>query len=100
MKILFSGFLVVADASARGAARFSHPSAVLVVAGVACLDAVQLRRAACFDVSHSIAHNRGWAANITDATFAKREFTMSTVRKNTLSNTLFVPITKFNQDLV
>jgi endonuclease V-like protein UPF0215 family len=34
---------VVADAVA---ARFSHMSAVLVVAGVACLDAVRLRRTA------------------------------------------------------
>jgi hypothetical protein len=34
---------VLADAAARGAARFSHLSAVPVVAGVQSLDAVQLR---------------------------------------------------------
>jgi hypothetical protein len=36
----------VADAAARGAASFSLLFAVRVVAGVACLDAVQLRRTA------------------------------------------------------
>jgi hypothetical protein len=34
----------VADAAARGAVCFSHLSTVPVVAGVACVDAVQLRR--------------------------------------------------------
>jgi hypothetical protein len=41
---LFSEFPVVADAAERGAARFSHVSAVPVVAVVECLDAVQLHR--------------------------------------------------------
>jgi hypothetical protein len=43
---LFSDFPVVADAAARCAARSFHLSAVPVVAGVAYLDAVQLRRTA------------------------------------------------------
>jgi hypothetical protein len=41
----FSEFPVVADAAERGAASFSHLSAVPVVAVVAYLDAVHLRRA-------------------------------------------------------
>jgi hypothetical protein len=41
---LISEFPVVENAAARGAARFLHLSAMPVVAGVACLDAVQLRR--------------------------------------------------------
>jgi hypothetical protein len=41
---LFSEIPVVADAAAQGVASFSHLSAVPVVAGVACLDAVQLQR--------------------------------------------------------
>jgi hypothetical protein len=44
--LLFSGLLVAADAAARGSASFPHMSAVPVVAGVACLDVVQLRRTA------------------------------------------------------
>jgi hypothetical protein len=36
----------VADAAARGAGRFSHLSTVLVVAGTAYLEAVQLRMTA------------------------------------------------------
>jgi hypothetical protein len=40
---LLSEFPVVADAAAREASSFFHMSAVLVVAGVACLDAVELR---------------------------------------------------------
>jgi hypothetical protein len=40
---LFSEFPVVADAAARGAAIFSHLSAMPVVTGVAYLDSVQLR---------------------------------------------------------
>jgi hypothetical protein len=43
---LFSQFPVVADAAARRAGSFSRMSAMPVVAGVACLDAVQLRRSA------------------------------------------------------
>jgi hypothetical protein len=43
---LFSEFLVVADAAARGSGNFPHMSAVPVVAGVACLDPVQLRTTA------------------------------------------------------
>jgi hypothetical protein len=39
---LLSEFPVVADTAARGAASFSHISALSVVAGVSCLDAVQL----------------------------------------------------------
>jgi hypothetical protein len=34
----------MADAAAQGSTRFSHLSVVSVAAGVACLDAVQLRR--------------------------------------------------------
>jgi hypothetical protein len=43
---LFSKFSVVADAAARGVARFSHMSAVPVLAGVACLDTMQLYKTA------------------------------------------------------
>jgi hypothetical protein len=43
---LFSEFPVVADAAARGATSFSHVSAVPLVAGLTCLDAVQLRSTA------------------------------------------------------
>jgi hypothetical protein len=46
MTDLLSEFPVVSDAAARGAACFSHLSAVLVVADVECLDAVQLHRTA------------------------------------------------------
>jgi hypothetical protein len=41
---LLSEFPVVADAAARGGERSSHMPAVPVVASVACLDAVQLRK--------------------------------------------------------
>jgi hypothetical protein len=43
---LFSKFPVVADAAEWVAARFSHLSAVPVVAVVECLDAMQLHRTA------------------------------------------------------
>jgi hypothetical protein len=43
---LFCEFPVVADAAAGEAASISHMSAVPVAAGVACLDAAQLRRTA------------------------------------------------------
>jgi hypothetical protein len=42
----FSEFPVVADAAAQDAACVSHLSMVPVVAGVVCLDAVQLERTA------------------------------------------------------
>jgi hypothetical protein len=41
----FSGIALVADAAKRGAARFSHLSAVPVVAVVKCRDVMQLHRA-------------------------------------------------------
>jgi hypothetical protein len=44
--VLFPEFFVVADAAGRGAAGLSNMYAVPVVAGVACLDAVQLCRTA------------------------------------------------------
>jgi hypothetical protein len=58
-----------------------------------------------FLISHSTAHSRGRAANITDTTFAKRELAVNTPHevksiKATLSNTRFVQITKSSQDLV
>jgi hypothetical protein len=37
-------FPVMSDSAVRGAARFFHLCAVSVVAGVACLDAMQLHR--------------------------------------------------------
>jgi hypothetical protein len=43
---LFSEFPVVADAVAWGTKSFYDMSAVPMVAGVTCLDAVQLRRTA------------------------------------------------------
>jgi hypothetical protein len=43
---LFSEFSVVADAAAWGNPCFSHMSAVPVIAGVECLDTVQLHRTA------------------------------------------------------
>jgi hypothetical protein len=60
---------------------------------------------ACFDDSHSSAHNLGQAVNFTDTTFAKWKLTVSTLRKvkslkDTLSNTCFLQITKSNQGLV
>jgi hypothetical protein len=39
---LLSEFPVVADTAARGAESFPHKSALLVFAGVSCLDAMQL----------------------------------------------------------
>jgi hypothetical protein len=46
LRDLFSEFPVPINAAARVAARFPHLSAVLTVAGVEYLDAVQLRRTA------------------------------------------------------
>jgi hypothetical protein len=46
LRDMYSEFSLVADAAARSAARFYHLSAVPVVAGVECLEAVQLRRTA------------------------------------------------------
>jgi hypothetical protein len=43
---LFTELPVVADAATQGATWFSHMSAVIVVVGVVCLDAVQLQRTA------------------------------------------------------
>jgi hypothetical protein len=43
---LFSELPFGEDPAARGSASISHMSAVPVVAGVSCLDAVQLRRTA------------------------------------------------------
>jgi hypothetical protein len=43
---LISEILVVADTFTKGAACFSHMSAVPLVVGVACLDSVQLLRTA------------------------------------------------------
>jgi hypothetical protein len=59
----------------------------------------------CFDVSHSSAHTRSWAANFTNTTLAKLELAMYKLCKvkfieTTLSNRHFVQITKSNQDLV
>jgi hypothetical protein len=64
-----------------------------------------LKFTASFDVSHSIAHTRSQAANFTDATFVKRELAANALRKvkfvkTGLSKTLFIQITKSNQDLV
>jgi 6,7-dimethyl-8-ribityllumazine synthase len=46
MKDLLYEFPVVADAAARGSSSISHMFSVPVIAGVACLDAVQLHRTA------------------------------------------------------
>jgi hypothetical protein len=59
----------------------------------------------CFDVLHSTAHTHGLAANFTNIAITTREMTVNTLRKvnpvkPTLSNTLFIYITKSNQDLV
>jgi hypothetical protein len=43
---LFSEFPVVADAAARGPESFYYMSVVPVVAGIVCLDAVELHRTA------------------------------------------------------
>jgi hypothetical protein len=45
----------------------------------AILEHTQFHR--LFVVSHSIAHNRGRAANFTDTTFAKRELAVNSARK-------------------
>jgi hypothetical protein len=60
-----------------------------------------LKFRACFDISHTCSQ----VENFTDTTSAKWEVAMNTPHKvkpvkTTLSNTCFVQITKFNQDLV
>jgi hypothetical protein len=63
-----------------------------------------LKLTICFDVLHSTVHTPGLVANFTNTTFAKQELALNTLRKvksvkTTLSNTLFIQITKSNQDL-
>jgi hypothetical protein len=62
-----------------------------------------LKSTACFDVSHSNAHTRGWKANFRRHHLREREFAVNTLRKlksakTILTNKRFVQITKSMQD--